>query len=367
MRGAPAAGAAGALRLARGRHDDRRRRVQRRCARPESAHRARDARGPRGASVRHPACGQSIDGRTTRAVGLTRDGCARDALRASAPDGALELGLGHLRAALDVRLRRLRVELVVGAPAFAAGASAARRAAPTRCPRATSGSRSRSRRLGALLVDGARGDLLGRVFSLLPRSSRPSLMCSYWRSRFSVHRACGHRASPGCLPLGKSGNRGCRRTPRWPRLTGRGGPQESCRYLLRGDLHPASTSPPSVATVAVPCRPPPAPPSRRCLAARPRAGRLADASGHLHRPVPRRRRHRCVRAPAHLRHDAPPRQAGDHRQPRRRRRHRRRRRGGARPRPTATRSSWARCTTPSRRRCTRSSTTRSRATSSRWA
>jgi tripartite-type tricarboxylate transporter receptor subunit TctC len=33
------------------------------------------------------------------------------------------------------------------------------------------------------------------------------------------------------------------------------------------------------------------------------------------------------------------------------------------PRPTATPCSWARCTTPSRRRCTRSSTTTSRPTS----
>src|SRR2546421_4764062 len=36
-----------------------------------------------------------------------------------------------------------------------------------------------------------RAAISSAVSSLRPRSSRPSLMCSYWRSRLALHRFCG--------------------------------------------------------------------------------------------------------------------------------------------------------------------------------
>jgi hypothetical protein len=35
----------------------------------------------------------------------------------------------------------------------------------------------------------------------LPRSRRLSLMCSYWRSRLALHRACGIAYSPEPVTL----------------------------------------------------------------------------------------------------------------------------------------------------------------------
>ena len=40
------------------------------------------------------------------------------------------------------------------------------------------------------LVDGASGDLLGRVLALAPLLD-PNLMWRYWRSRFLLQAACG--------------------------------------------------------------------------------------------------------------------------------------------------------------------------------
>ncbi len=60
------------------------------------------------------------------------------------------------------------------------------------------------------------------------------------------------------------------------------------------------------------------------------------------------------------------RQDADHRQPRRRRWHAWAQASPPRARPTATRCSWAPCTTPSRPRCTPGSTTTSKRTSFRW-
>ena len=54
-------------------------------------------------------------------------------------------------------------------------------------------------RAGALLVHGARGDFLGGVL-IRPRDSRPSLMCSYCRSRFGDHAFTGIVLS---LPIAK--------------------------------------------------------------------------------------------------------------------------------------------------------------------
>src|SRR4051794_249420 len=79
----------------------------------------------------------------------------------AAVDGALELRLRHLRTALDAHLLRFVVELLLGAPlrAVRAGpepAAAARGDVPRRRP----GRRLRLAAPRALLVDGARRDLL---------------------------------------------------------------------------------------------------------------------------------------------------------------------------------------------------------------
>ena len=87
----------------------------------------------------------------------------------SAADGALELGLGHLRAALDVRLGRLRVELVAGPPAFAAVRAQA--AAPLRGDVVERGPARRlalAGRARSLLT--VRAAISSAVFSPLPRS-----------------------------------------------------------------------------------------------------------------------------------------------------------------------------------------------------
>src|SRR4051812_41859017 len=85
---------------------------------------------------------------------------------ASTTDGALELSLVHLRPALDALLPRLVVELVAGS---AAGALV--RPEPTAPARRDVIGRRTARLLGlarasTLLVDGARGDLLGGVLLL---------------------------------------------------------------------------------------------------------------------------------------------------------------------------------------------------------
>src|SRR5205085_2167007 len=86
----------------------------------------------------------------------------RDLLAALPGDGALELGLVHVRTALDAELPRLVVELVARAPARARAAralpaSAARGDVARRGPRRLAGLSP----AGALLLHGARRDLLG--------------------------------------------------------------------------------------------------------------------------------------------------------------------------------------------------------------
>ncbi len=72
---------------------------------------------------------------------------------------------------------------------------------PRRRRRSTYGWPARTPRAGPLLVHGAGRDLLGRA-SLRPRSSRPSLMCSYWRSRFWLQACCGIGCSSRRGPAG---------------------------------------------------------------------------------------------------------------------------------------------------------------------
>src|SRR5438874_5508691 len=48
-----------------------------------------------------------------------------------------------------------------------------------------------------------RAAISSAVSSLLPRSSRPSLMCSYWRSRLALHRLCGMAILLSHLMIGR--------------------------------------------------------------------------------------------------------------------------------------------------------------------
>src|SRR6202008_3574559 len=94
--------------------------------------------------------------------GWSTAGPAKRALRLRAVDGALQLLLVHLRAAVDAELAGLGVELVARAALGPVGARA--QAAAARGGHvARRGARARARlaRTGALLVHGPRGDLLG--------------------------------------------------------------------------------------------------------------------------------------------------------------------------------------------------------------
>ena len=102
----------------------------------------------------------------------------------TAAQGALQLGLRHLRPAADVALPCFLVELVLrataGTPTVASNpASTARRDIRTRGPR----SLPRLAVTRTLLVHGPGRDLLG-LASEVPRLRSDFLMCSYCRPRF---------------------------------------------------------------------------------------------------------------------------------------------------------------------------------------
>ncbi len=200
--------------------------------------------------------------------------CRADRARtapASAADGLLQLGLGHLRAALDVLALGLGVELVAGAAAGAASASAGRRAARTRCPRSRSGWPAWPRRRGPAPCSRCAPRSAWPPSCCGPRSSRPSSMCSYWRSRFALQACCGipievpartarqtrlawlsadrTRSSSACAASAPRSSPRCRR---WPSQTdsvnlGQGfpdtdGPPELLDARGRGHPQPATTS-----------------------------------------------------------------------------------------------------------------------------
>src|SRR4029077_17332310 len=86
----------------------------------------------------------------------------------STTDGALELGLGHLRTALDVGLRRLGIQLGVGPAAFAAVRAQATATLGRDVLQRRPARRLALAVLGTVLADGARGDLLGGLLALAP-------------------------------------------------------------------------------------------------------------------------------------------------------------------------------------------------------
>ena len=105
-------------------------------------------------------------------------------------DRSLELGLGHLRAALDALALGLVVELLLRPAARAlVGAQAAAAAR-----RDVLGGRAArllglARRARSLLT--VRAAISSAVSSLSPRFFRPALMWRYWRSRFLLQACCG--------------------------------------------------------------------------------------------------------------------------------------------------------------------------------
>ena len=108
---------------------------------------------------------------------------ARRVLALLVVDGPLQLGLVHLRAAVDAELLGLVVELVAGPAARAARARAlAAAAAGGDVLRRGARGGARLAGAGALLVDRARRDLLGARLEA-PRDLTESLIASYWRSR----------------------------------------------------------------------------------------------------------------------------------------------------------------------------------------
>ena len=102
-------------------------------------------------------------------------------------DGPLQLPLVHARAALDVAALRLGVELLERTSALRHDGSAARPAVTTACRSSTTSTRSSTRRAGRRSLLTVRAAISCAVSSDLPCSSRPSLMCSYWRRRFADH------------------------------------------------------------------------------------------------------------------------------------------------------------------------------------